>query len=402
MIISEINQTTANGLVTIQATISWENFDRKPFQFFVQTPAENEDALWTDANSLLIGSILTAWHYKEKRVRIDGTVCPMLASNLEGVFMMMKSWYPDDFDETPVIEPTGGFKSMLPPKSGTVSLMSGGIDSLCLLRANHLFYPKGHTSRISAVVPIEMTKEAASDRQHFDLAFEGRMTSIGPVAEEAEVRVMPARTNLWFLNPDGYFYGQKSYASQLSSILSFFSKGFDHGLIASSYDAAYSSKPWGSNPQLDAYFTSAHFRMENSGTEMTRLRKVEIVADWPIGYKSIRVCQNDNTGGSNCGTCEKCIRTKLMLESLGKLRDCQSFPENYIDTDLLGYLETYKMLPSTDAMHNEEKIYQYGLTIPYLKRRGRMDLVEALEAILDKLRPNENAAIKETEHDMSF
>jgi hypothetical protein len=168
-------------------------------------------------------------------------------------------------------------------------------------------------------------------------------------------------------------------------VLSFFSKNFHHGLIASSYDAAFASKPWGSNPQLDAYYTSAHFRMENSGSEMTRLRKVGIVADWPVGFKSIRVCQNDNSGSSNCGTCEKCIRTKLMLEALGKLETCPSFRENKLDVALLEYLETYKMLSSTDILHNQEKVYQYGLTIPYLKARGRNDLADYLQSVLDKL-----------------
>lgn len=403
MIITDINQRTSGGLVTIDATITWEDFDRKPFKLFIQTPAEHVDTIWPDPNSFLIGSVLTAWHYKEQRIRIDGSICPLLENNLRGVFMMLRAWYPKDFGEPPVIEPTQGFKSILPQGKGTVSLMSGGIDSLCLLRANHLFYPKGHDSRIKTVIPVEMTKLAANDSEEFGKAFAGRMTSIVPVANEAEVTIIPARTNLYPLNPDGYFYGQKSYSSQLSAVLSFFSKKFDHGLIASSYDAAYSGKPWGSHPQLDAYYTTSHFRMENSGTEMTRLRKVEIVADWPIAFKSIRVCQNDNTGGSNCGTCEKCIRTKLMLEALGKLQDCKSFRENYIDTDLVAYLETYKMLPSSDALHNEEKIYQYGLTIPHLKKRGRMDLVEALEAILDQLKaPKTNGTLKETEQDLIF
>jgi len=386
MIISGIDLKTCSGIVTVEGTITWEDFDRNPFNLFVQTKEENRDAIWPDPNSFLIGSILTAWHYKERRIRIDGTICPMLASNLEGVFMMMKAWYPKDFGEPPVIEPTQGFKSMLPYGKGTISLMSGGIDSLCLLRSNHLFYPKGHDSRIQAVLPVEMTKKPAEDKEEFAKPFEGRMTSIDPVAAKEEVQVLQARTNIWSVNPDGYFYGQKSYASQLSAIISFFSKKFDHGLIASSYDAAYSGKPWGSHPQLDAYFTSTHFRMENSGTEMTRLRKVGIVADWPIGYKSIRVCQNDNSGGSNCGTCEKCIRTKLMLEALGKLKDCTSFRENYIDTDLLAYLETYNMLPSSDVLHNAEKIYQYGLTLPHLRSRGRDDLADTLEKMLDKLK----------------
>lgn len=164
-----------------------------------------------------------------------------------------------------------------------------------------------------------------------------------------------------------------------------FGKGFKKGLIASSYDAAFTSKPWGSHPQLDAYYSSGHFRMENSGTEMTKLRKVELVANWPTGLHNMRVCQNDNSGSNNCGTCEKCIRTMLMLEAIGKLEECNAFPRKEIDTELLNYLEKYDMLHSTNDLHDEEKLYMYGMIIPYLERRNRFDLRDELKRILNNL-----------------
>lgn len=385
MKITDITFNTGNGIASIEATITWEQGSRPPFRFFIQTLEAHRDRILPDPNAFLLATLLSAWHYGETRISVEGTLCPLLANNLEGVFMMLKAWYPEQLGKPPVLEPTQGFSPKLPGGIGTVSLMSGGIDSLCLLRSNHQFYPVGHPDRIQSVVTIEMRKQPVAGVEEFTDIFAGRLTSVNAAAEDEDVTVMPACTNVYYINPDGYFYGQKSYSSQLSAVLSFFSKSFHHGLIASSYDAAFASKPWGSNPQLDAYYTSAHFRMENSGSEMTRLRKVGIVAEWPVGFKSIRVCQNDNSGSSNCGTCEKCIRTKLMLEALGKLETCPSFRENKLDVALLEYLETYKMLSSTDILHNQEKVYQYGLTIPYLKARGRNDLAEYLQSVLDKL-----------------
>jgi hypothetical protein len=385
MIISDVKKETISGITTVGGIINFEDSNRPSFNLFIQTLEQFQDDLWADSNAFLIASILVAWDAGEKRIHLPGTLCPVLLNNLEGVFMMMKSWYPNDFGNPPVVEAAEGFKAILPSRNATISLMSGGIDSLCLLRSNHLLYPKEHSAYIKTVLTIEMGKAPVQDLHSFTKLFEGRLTSVNAAAHDQEVGVIPVFTNIYSLNPNGYFYGQKSYSSQLSAVLSFFSKSYNQGFIASSYDAAYSTKPWGSNPQLDAYYTSSHFRMDNSGSEMTRLKKVGIVADWPVGYKNIRVCQNDNTGSSNCGTCEKCIRTKLMLEALGKLRGCTAFPENNIDLNILGYLETYNMLPSTDALHNQEKIYQYGLTIPLLKERGRHDLAGALEKILEKL-----------------
>jgi hypothetical protein len=125
--------------------------------------------------------------------------------------------------------------------------------------------------------------------------------------------------------------------------------------------------------------------MENSGTEMTRLRKVEIVADWPVALQHMRVCQNDNSGSKNCGTCEKCIRTMLMLEGFGKLRDCKAFPKNTITPEIVRYLETYDMLHSDDPLHDEERFYLYGMIIPGLEKSGRNDLATTVKEILSNL-----------------
>ena len=385
MIISEIKLNNANGLIDAEAMLQWEDSNHPPFRFFVQTHEANGDFLHADANAFLIGTFLSAWIEGEKRIKVEENICPLLLDHLQGAMMMLHSWYPSELGPFPQIEATGGFRPRLSVSRGAVSLMSGGIDSLCLLRSNHLNYHEQHPARIKAVMPVTMIEQKAKSPGEFDALFRARMTSVGVVAEDSNVRVIPVASNVYWLNFDEYDYGKKTYASQLSSILAMFSGGFDHGFIASSYDAAFASKPWGSNPQLDGYYSSGHFRIENAGSEQTRLVKVGVVADWPAGAKSIRVCQNDNAGGSNCGTCEKCIRTKLMLEALGKLKGCPSFEEDHIDLALLEYLKQYDMLSSEDALHNEEKIYQYGLVLPYLRMRGRQDLANRLEELLAEL-----------------
>jgi hypothetical protein len=386
MEISKFDLIKDSGTIRAEALITWEESDRRPFRFFVQTVDTYQDFIWPDPNSFLIASLLVAWNSGESRILIHESLCPVLVNNLEGVFMMLKSWYPNDFGPPPMIETMKSIKASLPVGKGAISLMSGGIDSLCLLRANKLNFPDNHPNAIRAILPIDQTEFPAKDDNELRKIFEGRMKALKPVALDAAVDIIPACTNMWWLNPDGYFYGQKSYSSLLSAITSMFGEGFHKGYIASSYDAAFSAKPWGSHPQLDAYYSTSHFHMENSGTEMTRFRKVKLVADWPVAFQNIRVCQNDDSGSTNCGTCEKCIRTLLMLEAIGKLRECKAFPRNQIDVELVNYLEKYDMLYSTDILHNDEKLYMYGMLIPYLEKRKRHDLVNALKKILNTLR----------------
>lgn len=385
MIISNLEQIKDGATVRVQARLEWEDSNHAPLDLFVQTEEAFQDAMWPDPNAFLVASILAAWHGGERRIRVEGTLCPALVNNLSGVFMMLRSWYPGAFGADPRVEATNGIQPLLPFGQGAVSLMSGGIDSLCLLRANRLFYPSGHPSSIKAVLSVAQAAQPFATKEALYKKMEGRLGAIRPVAAEAKAEVIPVVTNTWWLNPDGYFYGQKAYSSQLSAIVAFFSKRFHIGYIASSYDAAFTNKPWGSHPQLDAYYSSSHFQMENSGTEMTRLRKVEMVADWPVALHHLRVCQNDNSGSKNCGTCEKCIRTMLMLEGFGKLRDCKAFPKNTISPEIVRYLETYDMLHSDDPLHDEERLYLYGMIIPGLEKCGRNDLAATVKEILRNL-----------------
>jgi hypothetical protein len=386
MKVSDFTFKQEAGTVRAEATFTWEDIDRPPFTLFVQTPAAFGDLLFPDPNSFLRAGLLNAWHYGEKRIQVAGSLCPALVNNLEGVFLLLKRWYPQDFGDKPALEAAEGFKPLLPFNDNTVSLFSGGVDSVCLLRSNRLTYPQGHPNYINTVLSVEFSRTPAASEGEFSQQVGGRLTATRPILEDAGVSAIPVITNIWWLNPDGYFYGQKSYGAQLLTTASFFNRGFYRGFIASSYDAGFSHKPWGSHPQLDAYYSSSQFQVQHIGTEMTRLRKVAMIADWPAGYHNIRVCQNDNSGSTNCGTCEKCIRTQLMLEALGKLQGCQSFPKNTIDAGLIQYLETYEMLYSTDQVHNEEKLYSYGIIAQLLEERGRYDLVKPLQQILSNLR----------------
>ncbi|MDB5024452.1 MAG: hypothetical protein JWP78_2207 [Mucilaginibacter sp.] len=394
MIISDFILSKQEGTIRAEAKFVWEDNDRPPFTLFVQTRREFEDLLYPDPNSFLRAGILNAWHYGEKRIAVDGSLCPALVNNLEGVFLLLKRWYPDDFPGKPVIEALDNYKPLLPFSNQALSLFSGGVDSVCLLRSNRLFYPKGHPDYITSVLSVEFSRAPVANDIEFANKVEGRLGSAKPVLEEAGVEAIPVLTNIWWLNPDGYFYGQKSYGSQLLTTASFFNRGFYRAFIASSYDASFLHKPWGSHPQLDAYYSSSHFRVQHIGTEMTRIKKVEMLAGWPVGYHHMRVCQNDNTGSYNCGTCEKCIRTQLMLEALGKLKGCRSFPKDTIDGELVQYLETYDMLYSTDQVHNEERLYTYGNIAELLEKAGRYDLVKPLKDILLKLGERHSQTIK--------
>ena len=376
MTISEIKLLKEEGTIRAEAKIEWENNDIPPFNFFMQTEEKYEEAFWADPNAFLLALVFPAWGVGEERIQVQDQLCPVLNKNLKGAFLLLKAWFPDDFGPAPLIETSKGFQALRPFKTGATSLLSAGIDSLSILRNNKLLLPPDHLNSIQATVSVSHYEKPARNLKELHEQAQGRLKAITTVSTDLGVLSIPVTTNFWWLNPDGNFFSFKSHGAQFLSALAFFSKGFYKGYIASSFDAAFLHKPWGSHPQLDSYFSSSHFQTEHIGTEMTRIEKVALVADWPAGLQNIRVCQNDSSGSWNCGTCEKCIRTMVMLESLGKLRECESFPENEVSVGLLSYLEKYNML------FDPEQIYLYSSAIPLLEKRGRNDLVEALEKII--------------------
>jgi hypothetical protein len=377
MKISNISTIKGDGTIRVEAEIKWEDKNAPPFQFYIQTEEKFRDSFWPDPNALLIACLLPAWGAGEKRISLEGTLCPILRDHMQAVFMAMKGWYPDDFGGIPVIEASHGFKAFKPKQTRAISLLSCGIDSLAILKHNNLLLPDDHPDIIKAALFVSHNQKPASSIDELKKYGKGRVQAVNHVTADLGIDPVPVNTNLWWLNPDNYFFSFKSHGAQLCASQAFFSNGYHKGYIASSFDGAYMNKHWGSHPLVDTYYSSSYFKIEHSGVELTRMEKTKLVADWPVGLQNIRVCQNDSTGSSNCGTCEKCIRTMTMLEALGKLRQCRSFPENDIDTERLEYLRTYDML------FDPEQVYLYKMAIPLLKERHRLDLVKALESIFN-------------------
>jgi hypothetical protein len=198
------------------------------------------------------------------------------------------------------------------------------------------------------------------------------------VAKELGVELIPVRTNILHLNLDGWFFMKKWIGASMSSIAHMFSHGFNKIYIAADAHAAMIAKRTrnGTHPLLDPYYSSAHLQMEHHGHGITKFERAQIVSEWPVGLQNIFVCEGKNSGQTNCGKCEKCIKTMTMLVALRKLKDCRSFPCNDVSPELLKTLDEY------DMIRWEGNIQRYKTLIPHLKRLKRDDLVKTLLQVI--------------------
>jgi len=91
--------------------------------------------------------------------------------------------------------------------------------------------------------------------------------------------------------------------------------------IASSYtyDTLF---PWGSHPELDPLWSTEALQFVHDGCDVTRVEKVALLAKSDLALQSLRVCLG---GRSNCGRCEKCVRTMINLVAVGAMDRCRSF-----------------------------------------------------------------------------
>lgn len=96
--------------------------------------------------------------------------------------------------------------------------------------------------------------------------------------------------------------------------------------IAASYPRALPDARWGSHWRLDDYWSSGTLRVRHVGAEHWRADKLAAIADHPLVRRHLRVCWENTTGDLNCGRCEKCVRTQLVLARLGVLDAFTVFP----------------------------------------------------------------------------
>ena len=123
--------------------------------------------------------------------------------------------------------------------------------------------------------------------------------------------------------------------SHITHIFSLCGAGFLHSKymrdIAIAADAMLDMQfiihPWGSNSATNPLFASGPVKLVTESLSLLRSEKMPALISSDIALNSLTFCGNKATRPLNCGTCSKCVRTKLMmLATTGQIP--QIFVEN--------------------------------------------------------------------------
>jgi hypothetical protein len=314
MRIRDIRVESAAGLVSARGRFEWEDSDRPPVEIYFRV----DDSLRSDFSAapegFLVAGYFPAMHHGERRIALEGPVCPRLRDGLLGAGRLFQLWYGHT---PPQIESRGGWQAPELTSGSTVSFLTGGVDSLHALWKNHRLHPAGHEGRIREclfVFGIEIPGFEDTPRA------ERRLSAVWPylerAASDANVGLLRIDTNVRRLEPDVSFWAWEYIAPPLAAAAHFLTRKFSTTILGSSYDYR-NLTPWGTHPLLDPLLGSAALSIEHTGAATHRLEKLRELLFWPLSIRGLLVCGNSPVDPVNCGICGKCLRAMAELIAVG-------------------------------------------------------------------------------------
>lgn len=386
MKIKNLRSEQKNNRPRVAATVSWEDCDRATQEVYFETDQAFADSLSCNPHAFLVGCIIPAMHYGERRVFMDSEICPELLDGLRTAIGWLGHWF---YSNCEPIRIEAKARSTFPvPRTPERAgfFFSGGIDSFATLRANRLNFQLEHPWSIKDGLLAFGLEQDMPD------AFEHVKDSLLDVAQEVGITLIPVYTNVYLpyrqedaAHADGFrFWTYEFQGAALAAIAHAFARRLTVVSIAATFDLPNLGL-WGSHPLLDPNYSSSDLRIRHDGIALSRLAKTKLVADWGVPLQHIRVCnqyKRYRAGLLNCGECEKCIRTMLTLLALGVLDQTSCFPNQHVSEELV--------LKKAN-IHDDYVESCYRELVGPLAEKGRHDLARAVEHRIAKYHEHEPA-----------
>jgi hypothetical protein len=311
MIVTRIRLEESTDHCLLTARVRHESGDEAETDLWFRFPAALRSSLTTAADPFFVALLLPAM-VLEKRLVIEGDVCPRLLESSAQIQDIFASWV-KNARQIP-IQAGRRDSPILRPNRGTGALFSGGVDSFHTLLK--------HRDTITHLILLDrfdhkMTASDAVSRATREQA--------ARVANDFGKELLVLQTNARLLHGSDkvkwtYYHGivLAAMSVALGNVL--------HTVLIPASHTYEQLQPWGTHPLLDPLWSTLATRIIHDGAEATRSQKV---MDWicrsDLALQSLRVCPNPGDD-YNCGRCEKCLRTMIQIYLAGKLGSCPVFP----------------------------------------------------------------------------
>ncbi len=372
MKITQLERENRNDGTRISANVIWEDCDELERVVFMETPDPFGESMSVKPEAFLVGCIIPALHFGEKRIQMDEDICPDLLEGLETVMAVMEMWTEGSFRPLSLEVGTKRTRPVQKNRNRSAMVFSGGIDSIATLQLNRRRYPESHPGYIRDCLFIHgFDIGGVPERGMKYHVFDRAMAAMKNITDHAGAELIPVYTNIRHLCDERDLWLNRFFGAVLAAAAHSFSQKFDRFSIASSYDL-YNLGPCGSHPLLDPEYSSFDLAIRHRDLAWTRIDKIKLVSEWPVALSNMRVCLANVKDRLNCGKCEKCVRTMTGLVAAGALDKSDAFVENDVTPDLF---DAFKI-----TIRHREPFYEELL--PFLRERGRTDLVDLIQGKL--------------------
>ena len=372
MRISDLRLQRTSASARASARIAWEDSARPPFELFFETDSRGMADLVPDPEAFVTACVLPAIHHGERRIVVDGFLCPRLSEGLQNAAALLRGWYGPP--RKPIqIEASEGFRAIVPRQPPRSALyFTAGVDSSHLLHANRRHYPLDHPFSFAECLSVHGHLRAESE----DSPWNARaLSALERVAAAHRLALVPVRTNLWDLSPDLELVTRESLSSALAAAAHLFRGRWTSITLASGRDLAHERKR-GTHPLLDPLFSTSAVEIRHDTVRLTRFERLRDIAANGNGVDSLIVClAYPGAPHLNCGECEKCLRTMTHLLALGCLSRARTFPHRDVRPEMIRGIP----IAPQEAEYWEE-------ALPLLARIERDDLVAAIHEKLGESR----------------
>jgi hypothetical protein len=169
------------------------------------------------------------------------------------------------------------------------SFLSGGVDSLALLRENWLKFPPEHPRSIKDCLIVhgfDMGGVEATGAE--SEAFEQAVNTIILITADAQANLIPIHTNVRHLDSDVIFWMDDFAGAAMASVSHALSNRFSLVYFASSLDIPHLTANVSVHPLLDSDYGSTGLQIRHDGMQHSQLDKVRLLADWDVAPHALR------------------------------------------------------------------------------------------------------------------
>ena len=209
--------------------------------------------------------------------------------------------------------------------SGVVAGFSGGIDSFALLQEYYFEAPAPEYKITHLVFNNAGSHFPTAQRDPREI-YRWRLDRLRDFAQEIELPLYSVQSNVQDILPFKYW---EMHSAINASIALLFQPMCSKFLYASGYSyeqtcVRAAKDPAIADPILLPSYSTESMECLSVGSQYNRVDKTRIVVDMPWAKKALDICLFPANERTNCGGCDKCLRTLLTLEILGRLEDFEA------------------------------------------------------------------------------